>query len=209
MAVLVVGGNGGTGKEAELLTSRPRRTRRVQGNQGNPWRWQQLSSPGMLRLGKERVLVVGGSRNIRSAEVLQPSYGDNDRGVWTVLNESLSQKFGKPFLVNFNKRILAFGKLFIKQATKCKKHGLPNIHFFLIDDHGQCEQLSSSSNCTRLVRSCPRCALPKLRSTDNLALIFRMPRCSYLLGNPSQIYRQIAVLLVFSKRKENVNRYYI
>ncbi len=26
VAILVVGGNGGTGKEAELLTSRPRRT---------------------------------------------------------------------------------------------------------------------------------------------------------------------------------------
>ncbi len=115
VAVLVVGGNCGTGKEAEMLTSRPSRTRRVQGNQGNPWRWQQLSRPGMLRLGKEY-----------------------------------------------------------------------NIHFFLIDYHGQCEQLSSSSNCTRLVRSCPRCALPILRSTDSVVLIFRMPRCSYLLGNPSR-----------------------
>ncbi len=118
VAVLVVGGHGGTGKEAEILTSRPRRTRRDQGSEGDPWRWQQLSPmqrgrpnrPGMLRLGKERVLVVGGSRNIRSAEVLQLSLGDNDRGVWTLLNESLTQQFGKPFLVNFNNRILAFGK---------------------------------------------------------------------------------------------------
>ncbi len=113
VAVLVVGGYGGTAKEAEMLTSRPRRRRRDQGNQGNPWRWQQLSPmqrerpnrPGMLRLGKERVLVVGGSRNIRSAEVLQLLHGDNDRGVWSLLNESLTQQFGKPFLVNFNKRI--------------------------------------------------------------------------------------------------------
>ncbi len=155
------------------------------------------------------MLVVGGSRNIRSAEVLQLSHGDNDRGVWTLLNESLTQRFGKPFLVNFYNSILAFGKLFIKQATQSKKHCLPNIHFFLIDDHGQCEQLSSSSNCTRLVRSCPRCSLPIPRSTDSLTLIFRMPQWSHSLGNPSQIYRQTTVLLVFSQRKENLHRYYI
>ncbi len=76
VALLIVGGNGGTGSKAEILTSRPRRTRRDQGSGANPWRWQQLSPmqsgrpnhPGMLRLGTERVLVVGGGRGVRSAE---------------------------------------------------------------------------------------------------------------------------------------------
>ncbi len=120
VAILIVGGNCGTGKEAEMLTSRPRRTRRDQGKGGNPWRWQQLSPmqmgrhghPGMLRLGKERVLVVGSGRG-RSAEILQLPRGDNDRGVWTLLCETMTQQFGKTFLVNFNNRILAFGKFFI------------------------------------------------------------------------------------------------
>ncbi len=75
VAILIVGGNGGTGRDAELLTSRPRRTRRDQGGDGNPWRWQQLSPmqsgrpncPGMLRLGTGRVLVGGGGRGVRSA----------------------------------------------------------------------------------------------------------------------------------------------
>ncbi len=118
LALLIVGGNCGTGKEAEVLTSRPRRTRRDQGSGDNPWRWQQLSPmqsgrpncPGMLRLGTGRVLVVGGGgRGVRSAEILQLPRGDNDRGVWTLLRETMTQQFGKTFLVNFNCRILAFG----------------------------------------------------------------------------------------------------
>ncbi len=40
---LVVGGEGGTGKEAALLTNRPHQTTAVQGNRGGHWRWQQLS----------------------------------------------------------------------------------------------------------------------------------------------------------------------
>ncbi len=68
-AVLVVGGWGGNGNEAELLTNRPHRRRGEQGSGGgDPWRWQQLSPmrgarhyrPGILLLGRERVLVVGG-----------------------------------------------------------------------------------------------------------------------------------------------------
>ncbi len=121
VVILIVGGDCGTGKEAKILTSRPRRTRGDRSNGGNQWRWQQLSPmqrgrpnrPGMLRLGKECVLVVGGSRNIRSTEVLQLPRGDNDRGVWTLLRETMTQQFGKTFLVNFNNRILAFGKFFI------------------------------------------------------------------------------------------------
>ncbi len=114
VAILIVGGNGGTAKEAELLTSRPRRLR---GDQDNPWRWQQLfpmqsgrpNCPGMLQLGTGRVLVVGGGRGVRSAEILQLPWGDNDRGVWTLLRETMTQQFGKTFLVNLNNRVLAFG----------------------------------------------------------------------------------------------------
>ncbi len=117
VALLIVGGNGGTAKEAEMLTSRPRRTRRGQGGGHNPWRWQQLSPmqtgrpncPGMLQLGTGRVLVVGGGRGVQSAEILQLPRGDNDRGVWTLLRETMTQQFGKAFLVNFNNRVLAFG----------------------------------------------------------------------------------------------------
>ncbi len=69
--VLVVGGQGGNSHEAELLTNRPHQRRGEQGNGGggdDPWRWQQLSPlrerrpfrPGILLLGRERVLVVGG-----------------------------------------------------------------------------------------------------------------------------------------------------
>ncbi len=69
-AVLVVGGYGGNNNEAALLTSRPHQGRGEQGSGGGggAWRWQQLSPmreargnrPGILLLGRERMLVVGG-----------------------------------------------------------------------------------------------------------------------------------------------------
>ncbi len=67
-AVLVVGGHSGNWKEAALLTNRPHQARGEQGNRGGLWRWQQLSSmwkerpcnPGLLTLGRGRVLVCGG-----------------------------------------------------------------------------------------------------------------------------------------------------
>ncbi len=65
--------------------------------------------PGMLRLGKERVLVVVGGRGVLSAEIVQLPRGYNDRGVWTLLRETMTQQFGKTFLVNLNNRVLAFG----------------------------------------------------------------------------------------------------
>ncbi len=76
-AVLVVGGDGGNDNEAELLTNRPHQRGGEQGSRGGAWRWQQLSPmregrinrPGMLLLGRERVLVVGGG--ITTAEILQ------------------------------------------------------------------------------------------------------------------------------------------
>ncbi len=71
-AVLIVGGDNGNENEAALLTNRPHQGRGDQGGGGgDPWRWQQLSpmrekrwdGPGILLLGRERVLVVGGGYN--------------------------------------------------------------------------------------------------------------------------------------------------
>ncbi len=118
-AVLVVGGWGSNGNEAELLTNRPHQRGGEQGSGGgggDPWRWQQLSPmrngrpyrPGILMLGRERVLVAdGGSTN---AEILQLPHDDNDRGVWTLLTQPLSQPFSRSFLVNFYNRIVAVGE---------------------------------------------------------------------------------------------------
>ncbi len=117
-AVLVVGGEGGKYNEAELLTNTPHQGRGEQGSggEGDPWRWRQLSPmregrwnrPGILLLGRERVLVVGGSSSgSKTAEVLQLPHDDNDRGVWTLLTQPLSRDFGKTFLVNFSNRIVA------------------------------------------------------------------------------------------------------
>ncbi len=115
-AVVVVGGCGGNGTEAALLTNRPHQGRAQQDSGcGDPWSWQQLSHmregrrnrPGILLLGKERVLVVGG--NSKTAEVLQLPHNDNDRGVWTLLTQPLSRDFRRTFLVNFSNRIVAVG----------------------------------------------------------------------------------------------------
>ncbi len=112
-AVLVVGGVGGNENEAELLINRPHQ----QGSGGgDPWRWQQLSPmrerrsnhPGILLLGRERVLVVGGGR--RTAELLHVPHDDNGRCVWTLLTQPLSQAFCRTFLVNFYNRIVAVGE---------------------------------------------------------------------------------------------------
>ncbi len=119
-AVLVVGGQGGNGTGAALLTSRPHQGRAQQGSGGgDPWRWRQLSPmrkkrynrPGILLLGRERVLVVGGGS--KTAEVLQLPRDYNDRGVWTLLTQPLSRDFYRSFLVNFNNRVVAVGELHI------------------------------------------------------------------------------------------------
>ncbi len=111
-AVLVVGGCHSTGKEAAILSSRLDQTTR---DQRNPWSWQKLSSmqrsrphcPGMLLLGRDRVLVAGGGN--RLAKVLQLPRDDNDNGVWTLLTQLVTQDFYTTFLANFNNRILAIG----------------------------------------------------------------------------------------------------
>ncbi len=115
--VLVVGGWGGNRNETALLTNCPHQARGEQGNRGGQWRWQQLPpmhesrsrQPGLLLLGKGRVLVCGGGEG-RTAEVLELPRDDNDGGVWTLLTQEMTQGFWSAFLVNFNNRIVAVGE---------------------------------------------------------------------------------------------------
>ncbi len=139
-AVLVVGGYGGNYNEAALLTNRPHQVRGEQssGDGGAPWRWQQLSPmrearqnrPGILMLGRERVLVVGGGST--NAEFLQLPHDDSDRGVWTLLTQPLSRDFYGTFLVNFNNRILAVGELLINLVYDYFKTTLVNFDLFAL-----------------------------------------------------------------------------
>ncbi len=141
-AVLVVGGLGGNENAAELLKNRPHQRRGEQGSGGGggggAWRWQQLSPmrearcnrPGILLLGRERALVVGGYDGCKTAEVLQLPRDDNDRGVWTLLTQPLSLGFEETFLVNFNNRILAVGELHINLATIISKQRLSSMTHF-------------------------------------------------------------------------------
>ncbi len=117
-AVLVVGGFGGDGHEAELLTNHPPQRRGEQGSGGSAWRWRQLSPmqekrnerPGLLLLGRERVLVVGGAVGNKTAEMLQLPRNDNDKGVWTLLTQQMTWDYNTNFLINFNNRIVVVGE---------------------------------------------------------------------------------------------------
>ncbi len=68
---------------------------------------ERPDGPGMLLLGRDRVLVAGGSWDNATAEVLQLPRDALDRGVWTLLTHQLTQPLGTTFLVNFNARIFA------------------------------------------------------------------------------------------------------
>ncbi len=138
-AALVVGGCGGDGRGAELLTNRPRQRRGEQGSGGSAWRWQQLSPmresrwrrPGILLLGRERVLVVGGGGN-ETAEILQLPQDDNDKGVWTLLTQQMTRDFWTTFLVSFNNRIVVVGEYMIKLVPISSKRRVSNmccLHF--------------------------------------------------------------------------------
>ncbi len=117
-AVLVVGGYGGDHKEVELLTNRPPQRGGEQGSGGCAWRWRQLSPmqekryqrPGLVVLGRERVLVVGGAWGNKTAEILQLPRDDTDMGVWTLLTQQMTRCFSDNFLVNFNNRIVVVGE---------------------------------------------------------------------------------------------------
>ncbi len=127
----MVGGSNGTGKEAGLLTSRPRQAAR---DQGNPWNCQTLAPmnesrrhcPDMLLFGRDRLLVAAGGS--RFADVLHVTRYETDRDVWTLITQPLTQAYQTTFLVNFNNRILAIGKLPIRQAISNKKSWPVNMY---------------------------------------------------------------------------------
>ncbi len=121
--ILVVGG--AHGREVELLSGcfrceKMRIKSNIDDHSHIPWKWSKLPPmleahprrPGMLRLGEDRVLVVGG--NSCSAEVLRlpcRSDGDhNDCVQWTLLARPVTQALKFTFVINVEGRILAFGK---------------------------------------------------------------------------------------------------
>ncbi len=112
MAVLVIGGFYGTGKEAGILS---RRSNQVSRDPETPWRWREIAPmhesrrycPGMLLLRSDRVLVAGGEGIL--AEILHLPKDDNDSGVWTRIRRPLIGNFFAASLVSLNNRILAFG----------------------------------------------------------------------------------------------------
>ncbi len=131
--VLVVGGQGGKWTEAALLTNRPHQACGEQGNRGGLWRWQQLSpmwkkrpcNPGLLTLGRGRVLVCGGGWS-RTAEILQLPRDDNEKGVWTLITQKMTQSFWSTYLVNFDNGIVAVGESLITLVTMRPKQHLSN-----------------------------------------------------------------------------------
>ncbi len=114
--VLVVGGYAEARNGVELLSSRLHRTQGRQNAGGVSWSWRTLSPmlngrwchPGMLLLGKNRVLVVGGDS--KTAEIFHLPRDDNDKGVWTCLTNPMSRSFFLTFLVNLSDHIFAFGE---------------------------------------------------------------------------------------------------
>ncbi len=112
LAVLVIGGFYGTGKEAAILSCRSNQVNR---DPEIPWRWREIAPmqmrrrycPGMLLLRSDHVLVAGGERIF--AEILHLPKHDYDIGVWTRIRRPLIGNFFATSLVNFNNRILAFG----------------------------------------------------------------------------------------------------
>ncbi len=203
--VLVVGGSGGTGNEAALLTNRPHQAR---GNRHGQWRWQQLSPmqekrdwrPGLLLLGGERVLVCGGndgdggggtgvgfrqrrffnwfSRGRATAEILQLPRGGSDTGVWTRLTHSMTQQLRTTFLVKFNHRIVAIGELFSDMLVICQNSVFLTYIEFILGRNHRCKELTSASTSGLLVRITP---LPY----DQYQHIFLLLVSFYFLGCPT------------------------
>ncbi len=52
-------------------------------------------------------VVATEQRGSKTAEILQLPRNDNDKGVWTLLTQQMTQGFSWTFLVNFNNRIVA------------------------------------------------------------------------------------------------------
>ncbi len=74
--------------------------------------------PGLLLLGRGRVLVCGGGADgSRPAEILQLPRGDNENGMWILLNQEMTQTFLFTYLFNFENRIVAVGESLITLVT--------------------------------------------------------------------------------------------
>ncbi len=59
------------------------------------------------------MLVCGGYNGRRTAEMLQLPRDDNEKGIWTLLPQPMTQGFRTSFLVNLNHRIVAVGELLL------------------------------------------------------------------------------------------------
>ncbi len=92
--------------------------------------------PGLLLLSRGRVLACGGGFITLSAtaEILQLPRDDNDKGIWTLLTQPMSQGFLSTYFINFDERIVAVGKsLIILVAVKSKQYlfNINCLHFSL------------------------------------------------------------------------------
>ncbi len=211
--VLVVGGQCGNEDEAALLTNRPHQTRGEQGNRGSQWRWRQLSpmrkarpfGPGLLLLGGERVLVCGGGWDT-TVEILQLPVDDNEKGVWTLLTQEMTQSFWSIYLVNFNNRIFAVGESLITLVTTRPKPHLTYInclHLRLeraagrVDINVHFHAPSKNSSTGR--------SLCALFSTASLFLTFRMHHWRPSCGKHSRICSQMAIFMHVSVPKGDIH----
>ncbi len=76
-------------------------------------------------------MLVCGSDLITAAEILQLPRGDNERGVWTLLTQEMTQYFSRTYLMNFNNRIVAVGESLITLVAMNLKH-LSNLYCLLL-----------------------------------------------------------------------------
>ncbi len=70
------------------------------------------------------MLVCGGGGGgwSRTAEILQLPRDDNEKGLWTLLTQEMTQYFSRTYLVNFNNRIVAVGESLITLVAMNLKH---------------------------------------------------------------------------------------
>ncbi len=200
-AVLVVGGEGGNANEAALLTNRPHQARGEQGNRGGQWRWQQLPPmqeirslhPGLLLLGRGRVLVCGGGWST-TTEILQLPRDVNEKGIWTLLTQEMTQPFLFNYLVNFDNRILAVGESLITRVTPRSKQHLSNMNCFhlrlrrgvgRVDNNLHFHTSGKNASTYRSMRALFRLPVSFLS--------FRMHHWRPSCGNPSQKYSQMVI----------------
>ncbi len=66
--------------------------------------------PAMLPLGRERVLVCGGFGGTITAEMLQLSCNDNEKGVWTLFSQPMLTFYDGIIIVKLIYRIGAVGE---------------------------------------------------------------------------------------------------